>query len=249
MIRILFLCDDGHFPGAHSVINYSVLLKQIIMKKIPWMLLILMLFAGGCTTSRITSSWKADHIRPAAYKKILVLGMINEPDRTLREKMEEHIAAELRQLGYDAVCSCDEFSPKTFENMTEEQALDKLSYGGVDAALTVVLLDKEKERYYVPGRIHYSPYAIYYNRFWGYYRTMYTRVYDPGYYTEDTRYFWETNFYSLAGKELLYSAQSQSFNPSSAQTLGREYGRIIVSDMVKNRVLTSQPAASGLKAM
>lgn len=56
------------------------------------------------------------------------------------------MVGELRNLGYDATCSCDEYNPKTFENMTEEQALAKLKSSGVDAVLTVVLLDKTQER-------------------------------------------------------------------------------------------------------
>src|SRR5678815_2131091 len=101
----------------------------------------------------------------------MVLGLINTADHTLREKMEEHIASDLRELGYNAVCSCDEFDPKAFEDMNEKQALDKLMNSEVDAVLTIVLLDKTKERYYVPDRMYYSPYFVYHDSFWGYSRT------------------------------------------------------------------------------
>jgi hypothetical protein len=168
----------------------------------------------------------------------MVLGLINGSDRTLREKMEEHIAGDLRELGYNAMCSCDEFDPKAFEDLNEKQALEKLTNSGVDAVLTIVLLDKAKERYYVPDRVYYSPYFIYHDSFWGYYRTMYDRVYGPGYYAVSTKYFWESNLYSLDGKRLLYSAQSQSFDPVSAQSLGHEYGKMIARDMVKKNVLS-----------
>lgn len=207
--------------------------------KIP--VVLFLLIASGCSTSYITTSWKAENIWPHEYKKILVLGLINEPDRTIREQMEEHIMGDLRDLGYDAACSCDEFNPKAFENLTEKEALAKLSNSGVDAVLTVVLLDKQKEKYYVPGRVYYSPYGYYHNRFWGYYTTMYGRVHSPGYYVTDTRYFWESNFYNLNnGPELLYSAQSQSFEPESAGSMSHEYGRMIVKNMVKNNILTNR---------
>lgn len=210
------------------------------MKKINWLLLGLMITLAGCSSSKITSSWKAEDIEAKQYNKVLVLGLINEPDRTLREKMEEHIVGDLKALGYMAVCSCDEFNPKTFENLNEQQALDKLDKSGIDAVLTVVLLDKTKERYYVPGRVYYSPYFIYQNRFYGYYKTMYDRVYTPGYYEENTKYFWESNFYDLANKKLLYSAQSQSFDPATSQTLAHEYGQMILKNMTDNHVLKQQ---------
>jgi len=183
----------------------------------------------------------AENNQPKEYKKILVLGLINEPDRTIREQMEEHITGDLRALGYDAVCSCDEFNPKAFENLTEKEALTKLSNSAIDAVLTVVLLDKQKERYYEPERIYYSPYGVYHHRFWGYYNTMYGRVFSNGYYVTSTKYFWESNFYDLRnGAELLYSAQSRSFDPASTNSLSHEYGQMIVKDIVKKNILTSQ---------
>ena len=210
-------------------------MKKILISAIMVSVLI------ACSSTRITNSWSADNINQNSYKKILVLGLINEPDRMIREEMEGHLVSDLLNLGYDAVCSCDEFGPKSFERMGEKDALVRLNNSGIDAVLTVVLLDKEKERYYVPGRVYYSPYSIYHNRFWGYYTTMYERVYAPGYYSTNTRYFWESNFYDLKkGQELLYSVQSQSFDPESARSLGHEYGLMVVNDMVKKNLLSKQ---------
>jgi hypothetical protein len=202
---------------------------------------IMALFLIACSSTKITSSWKADNLQSKQYKKVLVLGLINDPDRTIRENMEEQLVGELKVLGYDAMCSCDEFGPKSFEKMNEKDAVAKLSNSGIDAVLTIVLLDKEREKYYVPGRVSYTPYSIYHRRFWGYYNTMYGRVYSQGYYQTDTRYFWESNFYDLTnGEELLYSVQSQSFEPGTTKTLGHEYGQLIVKDMVKNNILMNQ---------
>jgi len=212
------------------------------------------LFAGlfifaSCTSSRITSSWKSPDLQQKKYKKILVLGLLKETDRSLREKMEEHIVADLKSLGYDAICSCLEYEPKAFSNMKEEQAIQKLNTGGIDAVLTVVLLNKTKERYYVPGRVNYTPFTIYNRHWWGYYSTMYGRIYEPGYYEVSTKYFWESNFYDLETKQLLYSVQTESFDPGSAQSWAHEYGRLIVNSMVKNQLLTDQTKIASLKPM
>jgi len=211
------------------------------MKKILVFAVVFLFISSGCgTTSYITSSWKAENVQPKKYNKIVVLGLIRESDRSLREKMEEHLVGDLKDLGYNAVCSCDEYNPKAFENMSEEQAISKLLNSGVEAVLTIVLLDKTRERYYLPGRVQYSPYSIYYDRFWRYSRTMYDRIYSDGYYTIDTKYFWESNFYDLGANQLLYSAQSQSFDPSSKETLGHEYGQMIVKNIVQKNILFSQ---------
>src|SRR5687768_17283901 len=122
------------------------------MKWIITALAFIGIFATGCSTSFITSSWKSDSLPSQSYKKILVLGLIGDPDRAVREKMEEHIAGDLRDLGYAATCACQEYGPKAFAGLTEKQALEKIMNDGYDAVVTVVLLNKTKEPVYNPGR-------------------------------------------------------------------------------------------------
>ncbi|HEY5369790.1 MAG TPA: hypothetical protein VIJ75_12450 [Hanamia sp.] len=211
------------------------------MKKITWIGFALLIMTIGCTsTSKITSSWKAENVQPGNYNKILVLGLMNVPDRTIREKMEEHLVGDLKMLGYNAICACEEFNPKAFDNMTEEAAIHELKNSGVDAVLTIVLLDKQKERKYVAGSIFYSPYGYYYDHFWGYGSTLYRRIYTPGYYVSDTKYFWESNLYDMATQQLVYSVQTQSFNPDNADALGQEYSKLIIKNMTKQNVLQQQ---------
>jgi len=219
------------------------------MKQLLKLAVLFLFLLPGCSSSRITSSWKSDRTQPQTFKKIIVLGLIRENDRHLRESMEQQLVTGLRNLGYDATCSCDEYNPKAFENLTEEQALAKLKNSGVDAVMTIVLLDKTRERYYVPGRVQYTPYRIYYNRFWGYSRTMYGRIYSEGYYTEDTKYFWESNLYALNENELIYSAQSQSFDPASSEKMGEEHAVMLTRDMLKKKVLSDLKTEPVKKAM
>ena len=196
-----------------------------------------MLMAAGCTTSKITTSWKAENTVPQKYNKILVLGLIREADRTLQENMENHFVGDLKELGYNATSSLKEYGPKVFDKMDEEAAIDKIKNSGVDAVLTIVLLNKERERKYVSANIHYSPYGYYSNRFWGYRNTLYHRIYEPGYYVIDTKYFWESNFYDMSTQKLLYSVQTQSFDPANSESMGYEYGKMIVKNIVKQNVL------------
>ena len=201
---------------------------------------VLLLIAAGCTTSRITSSWKAEKTNPQKYNKIMVLGLIREADRSLQEKMENHLVSDLSELGYTAVSSLKEYGPKVFDNMDEAAAIRKLKNSEIDAVITIVLLDKEKERKYIPGNMYYSPYNYYYNRFWGYRTALYNRIYEPGYYITNTRYFWESNLYDMSTQKLVYSVQTQSFDPANSESMGHEYGQLIVKNMVKLKVLPNQ---------
>ncbi len=207
-------------------------------------LILAVILAGllsSCSTSFITTSWKAENATAKPYKKILVLGLIGDPDRSIRDKMEEHLSGDLKDLGYNAFTSAKVYGPKGFENIKEEEAIRQLRTKEFDAVMTIVLLNKTKEKHYVAGMINYSPYAIQHNKFWGYYSAMYDRVYSIGYYEEGTKYFWESNLFDMIDGKLVYSVQSQSFDPESAQKLGHEYGLMIVGDMVKNKMLQQQP--------
>lgn len=206
----------------------------------------LVLFAIGCTSTRITTSWKAPDVPPKNFQKIMVLGLIRDADRTIQENMENHFVGDLKAIGIEGVSSLQAFGPKALENLSEQEAVAKMKTSGVDAVITIVLLDKEKERKYYPGNFYYSPYGYYHNRFWGYRTVLYRRIYEPGYYVTDTRYFWESNLYDMENQKLLYSAQTQSFDPSSSATLGHQYSQMIVKDMVKNGVLRN-PSTPTLK--
>ncbi len=196
----------------------------------------------ACSSSRITNTWKAENVQPIYYKTILVLALINDPDKSIRADMEAKLVANLKELGYTAICSCDEFGRESFEGMTEQEALAKLTNNEIDAVLTTVLLNKTKERYYVPSRVSYPSYAVAQGRFWGYYTSVVEKVYSPDYYVIDTKYFWESNFYSLKNaSQLLYSANSESFDPKSTSRLTSEYGKMIVKDMLKAKVITDKP--------
>jgi hypothetical protein len=195
---------------------------------------ILLLFIMGCSSSKITSSWKAQNVQPKKFNKIMVLGLIREADRTLREKMEAHLVGDLRDLGYNAITSISVFGPNAFTRMSEESALNYIREAEADAVITIVLLDKYKERSYVSGRMRYgTPF----NRFGTYYSTIYDRIYERGYFVTDTKYFWESNLYDMSTKQLLYSVQTQSFSPATSEALGHEYGKLIVNDMINKMVL------------
>lgn len=194
------------------------------------------LFLTACSSTKITSSWKSPNLQPKQYNKILVLGLIKENDRSLQEKMEAHLVDDLKSKGLNAVSSLQEFGPKAFSNTTETEAIARLKQSNIDAVVTIVLLDKEKERNYVPGRMYYSPYVIYYNRFWPYYGTLNYRIYEPGYYVTDTKYFWESNVYEVSSQSLLYSVQTKSFEPADSESLGHEYGKLIIKAITGNAV-------------
>jgi hypothetical protein len=201
------------------------------MRVLQFILCFLIIVSMGCSSSKITTSWKASEVTVKNFNKVLVLGLINDKDRRVQQLMEQHFVGDLTELGYNAISALQQYGPKAFDNLSEKEAIDKIRNAGVDAVLTIVLLDKQKEDKYIP------PQPVYYRPFWDYYGYRYGRVYDPGYYITDTKYFWESNFYDMSNQSLLYSVQTKSFSPRSTESMGHQYGLLIVKDMVKQGIL------------
>lgn len=207
------------------------------MKKLKWIGFALMLMATGCSTSKISTSWKAEKTIAKKYNKIMVLGLIREVDRTVQMNMEIHLVGDLQDLGYHAVSSLQEFGPKAFDKMDEETAIATLKNSGVDVVITVVMLDKEKEKNYIPGNLQKLTDSTNSNRFWVYRSVLYNRICSSGYYVTNTKYFWESNFYDVSTQKLVYSMQTGSFDAVNSPMLGHQFGQVIAKDIVKNQVL------------
>jgi hypothetical protein len=203
-------------------------------------LIISTIISLGCSSgTKITSSWKspAAPSSASAYKNVMVLALLSERDRSLQQSMEKEMVDELAGKGISAASAYETFGPGRFST-NEKLAVRQLKKTRADAVMTITLLDKTKESNYVPGNVTFQPLGVYYNRFSGYYNYAYNRMYNQGYYTTNTNYFWESNLYDLKSNKLVYSVQTESFDPASAQVLSKDYSRKIVENMMKQGVLT-----------
>ena len=200
-----------------------------------WVLGTAILFS--CQTSKITATWTDKNVSPKKYNKILVVGVLKDNDHELQSKIEKHLAGDLNDLGYSAFAASDVFPLGTFVKGDTIKAIEALNSKGFDAVLTVVLLNKEKEKHYVPGRVMYTPYAPYHDRLDLYYYTMYDRIQTEGYYETATKIFWESNFYDRYSKRMIYSSQTESFDLGSKETLAHYYGVLLANNLVKSKVL------------
>ena len=205
------------------------------MKKMFLLLCSVVLFS--CQTSRITATWTDKNVSPKKFNKILVIGLLKDNDRELQSKMEKHLAGDLNDLGYSAFAASDVFPLGTFVKGDTTKAIEALNSKGFDAVLTVVLLNKEKENHYVPGRVKYTPYAPYNDRLDLYYYSMYDRIQTEGYYESATKIFWESNFYDRNSKKMIYSSQTESFDLGSKDDLAHYYGVLFANNLVKSKVL------------
>lgn len=209
------------------------------MKKLLLLTLPVVLFLAGCSTSKVTTSWVSREApRNHHYGKVLVMGLLSNKNRASNVSMENHLVNALQSKGIQAVASTSTYGPKAFNKMNEGEAMASLERSGIDGVVTITMINKEKKQQYVNNYVG-GPYS-----WWGYYSYWSPYMwggYNPGYLRNYSAYTFETNLYNLSGmqrdKQMMYSAHSQSTDPSSAVNLGKDYAKSIVEDMIKKGLL------------
>ncbi len=203
-------------------------MKRILFLSIP----LLLLFAS-CTTTKITDSYANTH-QPIAAKRILVLALFSDKNSKAKAAMENEMVNDINKFGYDAVTATSDFGANAFSGMTQQQTLQKLGDEGIQNVITITLVDKNKQKRYVPGSYNYTP------GFWGYYSYYSPWAYQPyrqGYTQVNTSYVFETNLYDVSNNQLLYSGQSKSVDANSMATLANDFAWSVVRDMRRKNVL------------
>lgn len=187
-------------------------------------------------SQKITSSWLNKEVDPVKrYSKIFILAM--SQNQAARNIVETDIANAASAKGYTAFKSTEYFTNQFTKDAapTKEAVLAKAQQLGCDAIFTVGLVDKTSETRYVPGTsvglVTYAPYSAYGYGFGGYYGYMGGTMYSEGYYTTDKTYFMEANIFDASNEKLIWSAQSEAYDPSSISKFSREYTIVLVDKL------------------
>lgn len=219
------------------------------MKNTAILILLSVLMMNCRPSTEITGSWKNPNQQAmAASEKIQTIMVTALTERTnVRQTVEDEVAAALKKEGFRMIKSI-EVLPPTFTNGQQpdkSKLLDRIKGTDADAILTIALIDKETETRYTPGDAAYAPVPRfgYYGTFWGYFNTWSPRLYSPGYYDEDKIYFLETNLYDAKSEELLWSAQSQTYNPNSLPDFSRQFSKVVVTAMRDEGLLSGVGAS------
>lgn len=207
-----------------------------MMPRILSALVILLSFS--CTSTKLTTVWKDPKLKAPQYKKIIVVGLMDGiKNRALRERVETHMADDLKQLGYSAQAAYAAYGPRSFTDKKEEEVINLLRNDGFDAVITVTVIDIEKEKSYVQGYVDFWPGGIYYSRFGRYYYYWHNRIYQPGYYVTNTTYIIEGNLFDTGLDKLVYSAQTESMDPGTIDGLGHRFSQTLIRSMKEKQVL------------
>lgn len=180
---------------------------------------------SACSTTRITSSWSEPdkQITIDQLKKVLVVALFK--NETSRHKAEDEMAGYLKSSG---VVSYD-YLNESFNKQNEEGIRDKIKDDGFDGAITMRLLDVEKDTSYSPGII--SSYPFYYRSFSGYYYRNLPYYSNPSYYFTTKTYTVETNVYSIKEDKIIWTALTETTNPDGVDKMMNEIASVVYKRM------------------
>ncbi|UCH40851.1 MAG: hypothetical protein JSU67_03930 [Gammaproteobacteria bacterium] len=144
---------------------------------------------------------------------ILIIGVSDQP--AARRMFEDTFVKELEALGVSAKSS---YRILTDEQILSKDALDAaISEQSMDAVLVTRVIGVEEIDTYTPPTYTRSPstYHRHYRDYHSYYNHS-VQVVTPGYWDKYQVLKIESNLYDSASQQLIWSIQSESFDPRSA---------------------------------
>jgi hypothetical protein len=205
----------------------------------PFALLFALLLSGCGPSQKITNSW----INPEAgskgpYRSIFII--VLSQDKETSYSVEDRMAHLISSRGQKAVLSSAVLLPNLSisENFTREQLAEAIKRTGCDAVFVIALLDVKTEEHYQPGTAYYPMNYGMYGSYYGYYNYYYPQVYSPGYYTSNKTYYIESNFYDLAQDQLLWSIQSEAYNPTDLDSWFDSYSTDLINELKSEGLIT-----------
>jgi hypothetical protein len=200
------------------------------MKKIT-LFLTLLVFSFSCKSTKIASSWKepGKEVDLKKLNKILVVAMLKNENS--RHQAETEI---LEFLDGKGVASFD-YLKTDFDKSNEEALREKIKKDGFDGAITMRLLDVERERTYTLSYI--GPNGWNPITFQNYYYRNWPSNHGPGYFLTTKTFVVEIAIFSIIEDKIIWTSETQTVNPDGVDKMTKEISKVLYKRMVKEGFL------------
>jgi len=215
-------------------------------------------FSCGAPATKITGSWKDPNAE--SYKDYFIA--VLSKNQQVRQQLEGDIADRLKRQHVKVTRSLEVFK-HTDKVETPEQrtaAIEKIKSLGHDAIMVVKLVNKTEDTRYVAGTNSYAPTNIgigtgynlqttgapppgQYGAFGMYYLDNYGSHTTPGYYQMDQSYFLESSLFDAKTEKLVWSAQSEVFNPANLPSASGDFSFVMVDALKKGNLIYKKEKA------
>jgi hypothetical protein len=170
----------------------------------------LLLFAAGCASTQVTSSWRNPSFAGQVPRNVLVLASI--PDLPIKQQVEQAGAAKLNSMGIRATPAFSVMPASTAPTRDSvHAALEKYNFDGL--FLSSYKGTTQDVSYVPPAGYVYGPYLGW---GWGWGGAGY---YAPGYVQSTPETQMQTTLFDVRGNgQIIWSATSSSISSGSSQS-------------------------------
>jgi hypothetical protein len=185
-------------------------------------------FISSCKSTKIVSSWSEPEkeVKISNLNKVLVVALFQ--NETSRRKAEDQMVGYLKGKGVVSYNYLNE----NFNKNNQEAIQALIRADNFDAAITMRLIDVDKEQVYVPSNTMLNS-PVYYRNFSGYYYRNYPFYYQNGYYANTKTYTVETIVFSIIQDKIIWSGLTKTTNPEGLSKMTEEISKVIFKKMVK----------------
>ncbi|HED16193.1 MAG TPA: hypothetical protein ENI64_05175 [Gammaproteobacteria bacterium] len=208
--------------------------KNILLSVSAIIVFSLLLSACSPTTSNVVKRWNDPDYQGPALKKILVIGIVK--DNAKRQSFEKNFSSMITTSNRSGIASYTVI-PNLNKTGKKQQILAAVGKTGADGVLMVTLLRVSKAESDDPATYTFLPTAGYGYGMYDYYDRSHSLIYNQGNTRTNTRVSLATKLFSVATEKMIWSATTESFNPSSAGTVTSELEKMVISDMQKSGML------------
>jgi len=191
----------------------------------------------GCSSPRISTTWKTEPVFQERYYRILVVAILPEADSLLRRSIETEAAKSLSGYGYYAVSALSIFGPKGLAASSQEETYLKLCNKGIDAVLTFALVP-ELENTIVNTGHYIRPNSFYYDRMWNY-RKMQSA---PDFAVLDKKYIWETIMFDLLTLQAISVIRTYPLADYPHNEITNKLPGLVFKRMIKEKLIQQKKA-------
>jgi hypothetical protein len=187
---------------------------------------------AGCASTRLTSVYAAPDFTGGPFDRLMIVGIA--PTEAGRVLYENAFADRLAALGAIGIGSANVFPSQA--QLSRETVGAWVREHGIGGVLVTRLQDVKRQERYVPPTTAWDLYGYY-----GYWSP--TVISTPGYTITETTVVLETSLFDATTGKLVYSAVSESFQPSSRDEIVRELVDALTKDL-QQRGLLVRPAGA-----
>ena len=189
----------------------------------------------ACSTTKVVSQWAepGKQINTEKLHKVLVIALFNV--ETTRKNAEDQM---VKYLDGKGVASYN-YLNIDFNKKNNKAWQKQIKADGFDGAITMRLVDMEKDTVYRPGSFT-SSYPGYYRNFDGYYSRNYELYNTPDLYATTKIYTVETNVFSIKEDKIIWSGITKSTGPDGVQKMTAEISKAVYKKMKKEGFLMNE---------